>query len=121
MIPDGEPTTDITLVVYLIDHEIETRMSQIDDKPLTNEENRRLIKAISDEVGDLPPTAQNPVILTTLEIRKRLRKLIEKEFPYLAVLCYQELSPDLNIQPITRISMELKIKSIGKSKSLDVQ
>jgi type III secretion protein V len=59
---------------------------------------------VSDEVGNLPPTAASPVILTTMEIRKILRVLIEKEFPSLAVLSYQELSPDMNIQPIARIS-----------------
>ena len=34
-----------------------------------------------------------------------MRKLIEKDFPRLAVLSYQELSPDMNIQPIARISL----------------
>jgi type III secretion protein V len=43
-------------------------------------------------------------LLTTFEVRRRLRKAIERDFPKLAVLSYQELPPDLNIQTIARIS-----------------
>jgi type III secretion protein V len=35
-----------------------------------------------------------------------VRKLIETDFPNLPVLSYQELSPDLNIQPIARITWD---------------
>ena len=40
-----------------------------------------------------------------MEIRRYFRKLVELEFPHLAVLSYQELSPEMNIQPIARISL----------------
>lgn len=94
-----------TLVVYLLDPLIEERIRDIDQLPLTDEESDKLITSIFTEVKNLPPTTRVfPVILTTLDIRKKLRNLIEKEFPRLAVLCYQELSPDMNIQPIARIS-----------------
>jgi type III secretion protein V len=64
------------------------------------------LTVVRDEVGNLPPTAQNPVILTTQEVRLRLRKEVAHEFPHLNVLSYQELSPDMNIQPIARISSD---------------
>ena len=67
---------------------------------------QEILTAVRNEVGNLPPTAQNPVILTTMEIRRYFRKLVELEFPHLAVLSYQELSPDMNIQPIARISLD---------------
>ena len=41
---------------------------------------------------------------STIEVRAILRDLLKYEFPTLAVLAYQELSPNLNIQPIARIS-----------------
>ncbi len=96
-----------TLVVYLIDPQIEKRIGNVDEQQLTPEEREQLIEAIFGEVGSLPPTAQTPVLLTTFEIRKALRNLIEKEFPRLPVVCYRELSPDMNIQPIARISWEV--------------
>ena len=54
---------------------------------------------------DRPPTAQQPVIVTDMELRRFVRKMVELEFSNLAVLSYQELTPELNIQPIGRISM----------------
>jgi hypothetical protein len=93
-----------TLIVYLLDRDIEFRLRQ--DRPLSDAERAEFIGAVEMEVGSLPPTSQNPVILTTNEVRARTRREVEREFPYLAVLSYQELSPDMNIQPIARISLE---------------
>lgn len=94
-----------TLVVYLLDPALESRISECESRPLSAAERDSILDAVGEEVGTLPPTAQSPVILTTSEIRKALRDLIHMEFPHLAVLCYQELSPDMNIQPIARISL----------------
>lgn len=102
-----------TLVVYLLDPQIEeTVRGSIQHTQsgsylaLEPEITQEILTAVRNEVGNLPPTAQNPVILTTMEIRRYFRKLVELEFPHLAVLSYQELSPDMNIQPIARISLE---------------
>jgi hypothetical protein len=40
-----------------------------------------------------------------MELRRFVRKMVELEFPTLSVLSYQELAPELNVQPIGRISM----------------
>jgi type III secretory pathway component EscV/predicted Zn-dependent protease len=90
-----------TLVVYLLDPEIEQRIPQMKQG---DEDHKRWIKAVKDEVGGLTPGAKNPAILTISIIRRKVRKLIEADFPDLAVVAYQELSPDMNIQPIARIS-----------------
>jgi len=47
---------------------------------------------------------QKPVLLTNFDTRRSLRRLLEHEFPDLAVLSYQELPADTNVQPIARIS-----------------
>jgi type III secretion protein V len=92
-----------TLVVYLLDRRAEDvlRSGDIDAGAQA-----AIIRAVREEVGALPPLAQTPVILTSMEARKSLRRLVSSEFPHLAVLSYQELSPDLNIQPIARISAD---------------
>ena len=102
-----------TLVVYLLDPQIEeTVRASIQHTQsgsylaLEPEVTQEVLAAVRNEVGNLPPTAQNPVILTTMEIRRYFRKLVELEFPHLAVLSYQELSPDMNIQPIARIALQ---------------
>ena len=91
-----------TLIVYLVDREIEARLKDV--RPLDAAEQEALHDAVRAEVGSLPPTAQAPVLLTTLSVRHRLRRMLRPAFPELAVLSYQELSPDMNIQPIARIS-----------------
>jgi type III secretory pathway component EscV/Tfp pilus assembly protein PilF len=93
-----------TLLVYLLDPDIERRIGNVGAQPLTSEEHASLKAAVRHEVGSLPPTAQNPVLLTTMDIRRTVRKLIETDFPNLAVLSYQELSLEMSIQPIARIS-----------------
>ena len=57
------------------------------------------------EVGQTPASAQQPVVLTSPDIRRYFRRLVEMEFPYLAVLSYQELTPEMSIQPLARIAL----------------
>lgn len=102
-----------TLIVYLLDVQIEEMVrSSIQQSSsgcylaLEPEINQDILNAVRGEVGNLPPSAQQPVILTTQDIRRHFRRLVELEFPHIAVLSYQELSPEMNIQPIARISME---------------
>jgi hypothetical protein len=93
-----------TLVVYLMD----ARSEEVIRQPELDATAEGAIRAaVREEVGSLPPTAQTPVILTSMEVRRRLRRLVSAEFPNLAVVSYQELSPDMNIQPIARISPDL--------------
>lgn len=88
-------------LVYLLSPVIERRI--VGTGGLSPGERRQLLDAVWNEVGDLPPTARIPVILTTNTVRRPLRELIAREFPQVAVLSYQELSPEMNIQPIARI------------------
>ena len=93
-----------SLLVYLIDPEIEARLNRTETEPLSSIEQKNLVSAVLSEVGNLPSSASASVLLTTTEIRAPLRSLIKHEFPSLTVLSYQELSPELNIQPLARIS-----------------
>jgi type III secretion protein V len=101
-----------TLVVYLLDPNIEEairgsvkRTSAGAHLALEPELAQEIVQAVRSECGHLPPSAQRPVILTAMDIRRYVRKLLEYEFnPSFSVLSYQELSPELNIQPVARIS-----------------
>ncbi|MBS1795821.1 MAG: type III secretion system export apparatus subunit SctV [Acidobacteria bacterium] len=101
-----------TLFVYLLDPEIEDvirgairRTSTGSFLSLDPTIAHDILDAIRREIADQPPTAQQPVIVTDMELRRFVRKMVELEFQNLAVLSYQELTPELNIQPIGRISM----------------
>ena len=64
-----------------------------------------ILGAIRREISNTPPGAQKPVVITDMELRRFVRKMVELEFPVLTVLSYQELAPELNVQPVGRITM----------------
>ena len=66
---------------------------------------RKIIEKIKVTVGDLSLQTQRPVLLTSMDIRRYVRKMIEGELYDLAVLSYQELTKDINIQPLGRVSL----------------
>ena len=106
-----------TLAVYLLDPEIEETIRgsiRKTDKgnylALEPEVTQEIVEAVGKEIAGhpLPPGSKPPVILTISEVRRYFRKIIELEFPQLAVLSYQELAESLRIQPIARISIASK-------------
>ncbi len=72
-----------------------------------------ILDAIRREISSLPPTAQEPIIVTDMDLRRFVRKMVEIEFPNLPVLSYQELTPELNVQPIGRITMQVSNPTAG--------
>ena len=72
---------------------------------LEPELSRDILGAVRRALGELPPGAPAPIILTQMEIRRYVKRLVEIEQPRVAVLSYQELAPELNIQPVGRIRL----------------
>jgi type III secretion protein V len=100
------------LGVYLLDSAIEDavrgaiqRVAGGSYLALEPEVAQDIVRAARAEIGTPPPTAQPPVVLTTMELRRFVKKLLDTELPGIAVVSYQELSPELTIQPLGRISV----------------
>ncbi|CAN7501748.1 MULTISPECIES: type III secretion system export apparatus subunit SctV [unclassified Acidovorax] len=66
---------------------------------------KRLVENIKKAVGDIGGNAQRPVLLTSMDIRRYMRKMIEQDLYDLPVLSYQELTQEINIQPLARIDL----------------
>ena len=66
---------------------------------------RKLLEYLKSTVGDLTRSMQRPVLLTSMDIRRYMRKMIEQEIYELPVLSYQELTPEINIQPLARVEL----------------
>ncbi len=107
-----------TLAVYLLDAEIEDlvknairRTEKGNYLALEPEITQEIVEAVGKEIAShpFPPGARPPVILTTAEIRRYFRKIVELEFPQLSVLSYQELSENLRIQPIARVGIPQEV------------
>lgn len=103
-----------TLAVYLLDPGIEEmvrssirRTEKGNYLALEPDVTQELVESVGKEIAShpFPPGAKPPVILTTAEVRRYFRKVIELEFPQLSVLSYQELSENLRIQPIARVTL----------------
>jgi type III secretion protein V len=57
-------------------------------------------------IGRATSNTPNPVILTTVDIRRFVRRLVETEYPKIHVVSYQELSPEARLQPLGHISIQ---------------
>jgi type III secretion protein V len=62
-----------------------------------------LVDAIKKQLGDLSQSKSRPALLTSMDVRRYLRKLVEAEFQDVPVLSYQELTEEITIQPLGRI------------------
>ena len=66
---------------------------------------KKIVKAVKEEVGDLALQEHKPVLLTSMDIRRYVRKLIEMEVYELPVLSHQELTEEITIRPLGRIHL----------------
>ena len=65
----------------------------------------RIVANIKQTVGDMAQKIHRPVLLTAFDIRRYVRKIIESEIYDLVVLSYQDLTPEITVQPLERISL----------------
>lgn len=65
---------------------------------------KSFLESVRAEIGTISEGNQRPVLLTSLDVRRYTRKLVEQEFPELPVLSHQELTEEITIQPLGRIS-----------------
>jgi len=93
-----------TVVVYLLDAEIERIASQDSYAQLGNHGDD-ILRALRAELAYLPPTALIPSVLTFVEARSTLQRLVNSEFPRMSVIAHEELPPGINVQPVARISL----------------
>lgn len=100
------------LSVYLLDPEIEDMVrgaikqtSAGSYLALDPDSVQLILQAMRGVVSPTPVGGQPPVLLTAIDVRRFVRKLIEGEFPDMAVLSYQEIVPEIRIQPLGRIQL----------------
>jgi hypothetical protein len=91
------------LLAYQLDPQLEERIRNIVEQPLQDNEYDQLMETILNEMQQLPPEDPDPVILTPYDLRKSVAGLIEKEFPWLMVLSYQELQADTEVRVLAQI------------------
>jgi type III secretion protein V len=100
------------LSVYLLDPEIEDMVrgtikqtSAGSYLALDPDSTQLILHAMRTVVVPTPVGGQPPVLLTAMDVRRFVRKLIEGEFPDMAVISYQEIVPEIRIQPLGRVQL----------------
>ena len=66
---------------------------------------QRLVSQTKSLVGDITRLEHKPVIVTAMDIRRYVRKIIEIELYDLAVLSFQELTQEVTVQPLGKIEL----------------
>ena len=64
----------------------------------------QFLRELRGALGKLRAAGNLPVLLTSSDLRPHLRRLIAAQFPRLAVLSYEELTPDSSIVPLDRLT-----------------
>lgn len=100
------------LSVYILDPEIEDMVrgaikqtSAGSYLALDPDSVQLILQGVRNTVAPPPPGGQPPVILTAIDVRRFVRKLIEMEFTDISVVSYQEIIPEIRIQPLGRIQI----------------
>ncbi len=66
---------------------------------------RAILAVVKRTIGDLAKIPQKPVVIVSVDIRRYFRKIVEKDYYELPVLSFQELSAEINIQPLGRLKL----------------
>jgi type III secretion protein V len=100
------------LAAFMLDQEVEETIRKAIRKTgatsylmLAPNKAKLIMEAVKKSFGGAMLQAIPPVLLTSMDIRRYVKKLIETEVKALPVLSYQELTTDLTIQPLGRICL----------------
>ena len=100
------------LSVYILDPEIEDMVrgaikqtSAGSYLALDPDSVQLILQGVRGTVAPPPPGGQPPVLLTAIDVRRFVRKLIEMEFTDISVVSYQEIVPEIRIQPLGRVQL----------------
>jgi hypothetical protein len=93
-----------TLAVHLLASDLEARVATSDANPLSDAERQHLADLV---LSARQAQAGGPmIILTSLDVKRPLRRLIADELPDVRVIGYPELDPAANIVPRARIGAD---------------
>ena len=105
---EGKPT----LFVYQLDPEIEDlfrnsiRHGTFGPRlQMESEMVKQIIAALQAQIGDLPATAQRPVVLAPKDIRRFVKTQLDYHFPELSVLSHDQLTPHIKVQPLATVAL----------------
>jgi len=105
--PEGKPVPALTLD-RSVEEAVEKSLQQTEQGTFLAMEPKiaeGILAALKSELNRLPPGQGTPVVLASPLVRFYFKRLIERAFPQLAVVSYNELDPDLTVDVLGRVSL----------------
>ena len=105
--PEGKPVPALTLD-RSVEEAVEKSLQQTEQGTFLAMEPKiaeGILAALKSELNRLPPGQGTPVVLASPLVRFYFKRLIERAFPQLAVISYNELDPDLTVDVLGRVSL----------------
>lgn len=98
------------LPAFLLDNEIEeavrngVRQTSVASYiALDPEISKKIIAKVKDMIGEALNSDSSPVLITAMDIRRYVRRLLETDLPELPVLSHQEIAAEITLQPLGRV------------------
>jgi flagellar biosynthesis protein FlhA len=99
---------DVVTIDPLIEKEISEGIEYTDQGislALDPESMQRIVIELSNSLETAFSMGRSPVLLTSASTRRALRKIIERKLPNLAVLSYNEIAPEFELQSVGMVSL----------------
>jgi len=117
---------DRVIAAYMLERSVEDMLRSAQRQTaagtymnLTDEATQPMINEIARALAEAAPDA-NPVVLTSMDVRRVTRHLLTRSNIYVPVMSYQELAPEFNVQPLGALTKDNQaekkgLDSIGQS------
>ena len=117
---------DRVIAAYMLERSVEDMLRSAQRQTaagtymnLTDEATQPMINEIAQALAEAAPDA-NPVVLTSMDVRRVTRHLLTRSNIYVPVMSYQELAPEFNVQPLGALTKDSQaekkgLDSIGQS------
>lgn len=106
--PEGKPVPALTLD-HSVEEAIEKSLQQTEQGTFLAMEPQvaeRILASLKTELNRLPPGQGTPIVLASPMVRFYFRRLVERAFPQLKIISYNELDPSLMVDVLGRVSLE---------------
>jgi len=110
---------DRVIAAYMLERSVEDMLRSAQRQTaagtymnLTEEATQPLISEIARALAEAAPDA-NPVVLSSMDVRRVTRHLLTRSNIHVPVMSYQELAPEFNVQPLGSLTKGGQVENEG--------
>ncbi len=110
---------DRVIAAYMLERSVEDMLRSAQRQTaagtymnLTEEATQPIINEIARALAEAAPDA-NPVVLTSMDVRRVTRHLLTRSNIHVPVMSYQELAPEFNVQPLGSLTKDNQAEKEG--------